>query len=173
MRGPTPKPTAIRKYEGNPSGRPLPKREPHFPGMPVRPKRMSAKAKPIWNDLTAQMKTSGLLCAADSRALAQLCEDEAILSCMYAGFWGMAATIKKEAAAQGKALMVDEVWVLLMQKAGRMAIAALNNFGGRVIIERREFGLTPSARSRIDAGLGSGGGSGFSEVDPLELKLCG
>jgi hypothetical protein len=119
------------------------------------------------------MQTSGLLCAADSRALWQLCEDEAILESAYAGLWDMAKAIKQEAIAQGKNLKANEVWVLLMQKAGRSALSTLTNFRNGVIVQRREFGLTPSARSRIDAGLGSGGGSGFSEVDPLELKLCG
>lgn len=171
LRGPSPKPTAIRKLEGNPSGRPLPRREPHFSGQPIKPKKMSPRARVVWDDLMEQMRTAGLLCGADSRALWQLCEDEALLSSAYAGLWKMARSIKAEAAAQGKDLKADEVWVLMMQKSGRMAMGALRDLSTRVIIERREFGLTPSARSRIDAGLGGVGV--FPGVDPLELKLCG
>ena len=41
---------------------------------------------------------------------------------------------------------------LLGMKQGRLAMAAIRDLAARVIIERREFGLTPSSRSRVPAG---------------------
>jgi hypothetical protein len=48
-----------------------------------------------------------------------------------------------------------------------MAMSAIRDLASRVIIERREFGLTPASRSRVET-VGNGGA-----VDSLELKLCG
>jgi hypothetical protein len=43
---------------------------------------------------------------------------------------------------------------------------AIRDLGARVLIERREFGLTPSSRTRIST-------QGEGSIDPLEMKLCG
>lgn len=169
LRGPSPKPTAIRQLEGNPAHRPLPKNEPQYaPGLPIKPRRMSSAARSVWDELVSEMAAAAVLRPVDARALWQLAEDEAILSSAYSGLWKMARAIKQEAKAQGKDLKADEVWVLLMQKNGRLAFNALSHLAGRVIIERREFGLTPSSRSRIDANADDAGG-----MDPIEMKLCG
>jgi hypothetical protein len=168
LRGPAPKPTAVRRIEGNPSRRPFPKNEPQYAlALPSKPRKMSAPARVVWDELVSEMAAASVLRRVDARALWQLCEDEAILSSAYSGLWKMARAIKGEAKAQGKDLKADEVWVLLMQKAGRMAFNSLNNISARVIIERREFGLTPSSRSRIDTALEGGA------IDALEMKLCG
>jgi hypothetical protein len=52
-------------------------------------------------------------------------------------------------------------------KQGRLAMASIRDLAGRVIVERREFGLTPSSRSRIEAAPDAAG------MDSLEQKLCG
>ncbi len=50
--------------------------------------------------------------------------------------------------------------------SGRLAMNAIRDIAGRVIIQRREFGLTPSSRTRIT-------GSTDDSIDSLEMKLCG
>lgn len=168
LRGPAPKPTALRKLEGNPSKRPLPQNEPQYaPGVPSKPKKISRAASPIWDDLVDQMAAAAVLRRVDARALWQLAEDEALLANAYEGIWSMAAAIKREAKAQGKRLQQGEIMALLSMKNGRMAMSAVGHLAARVIIERREFGLTPSSRSRIDAAADGGA------MDALEMKLCG
>lgn len=171
IRGPAPKPTAIRKREGYPSSRRL-LNEPFYPARaPTKPDKISAGASVLWDDLVEEMSVSGVLCSVDGRALWHLSEDEALLANAYEGLWNMARSIKREAKSQGKKLSKGEIMVLLTMKNGRMAMNALHNIATRVIIERREFGLTPASRTRIDLGLGSGN-SLTGSVDPLEVKLC-
>jgi phage terminase small subunit len=141
----------------------------YAPGMPDRPHTMSAAARPFWDELIAEMASAAILRRVDKRALAHLAEDEALLACAYEGIWSMARDIKRAAKAQGKRITRSETMVLLLTNAkGRMAMSAVGHLAGRVIIERREFGLTPSSRTRIDTTAGEGG-----PVDALELKLCG
>jgi P27 family predicted phage terminase small subunit len=177
-RGPAPKPTAIRRLEGNPSHRPLPTNEPMYPSViPRKPKKLSTSAKTIWDELVAEMANIGILSSVDGRALASLCEDEALLENAYQGIWSMARSLKKEAKAQGKKIPSGEIVVLMAMKNGRMAMNALHHLSTRVIIERREFGLTPSARTRImvdpDERLPNRDGAGVRQMDQLERALCG
>lgn len=170
LRGPAPKPTAVRKMEGNPSRRPLPSNEPQYPtGAPDRPKKISRRAKPIWDDLINEMDGIGVLCRVDQRALWQLAEDECILAEAYQGIWKMVASIETKAKTEGKKLPGGPIFQILNMPSGRLAMTAIRHLANRVIIERREFGLTPSSRSRIE--LNSDGAGGL--VDPLEMKLCG
>jgi hypothetical protein len=79
----------------------------------------------------------------------------------------MAKALKDEAASQGKQLPAGEMMALLTMKAGRLAMGSIRDLGARVIVERREFGLTPASRSRIamEGNLG--------DIDPIEAALCG
>ena len=58
---------------------------------------------------------------------------------------------------------------LLSMQNGRLVMAAIRDLAARTIVERREFGLTPSSRTRIAAAAELGVGA----IDSLELKLCG
>lgn len=168
LRGPAPKPTALRRFEGNPSRRPFPKHEPQYePGVPTKPKRMSTPAKRIWDELVEEMAGAAVLRRVDRRALWHLCEDEAILAEIYFGLWRMAKTIREKARAEGKELPAGELMALVSMTNGRLAMRAIRDLAGRVIIERREFGLTPSSRSRIETAADAGA------IDSLEMKLCG
>lgn len=167
LRGPAPKPTAIRRLEGNPSRRPMPREPRYRAGTPAKPKRISKCASPVWDELVREMSTADLLRLTDGRALWHLAEDEALLAEVYDGIWKMAAALKDEAASQGKLLPAGEMMALLTMKAGRLAMGSIRDLGARVIVERREFGLTPASRSRI-AMEGS-----LGEIDPIEAALCG
>jgi phage terminase small subunit len=170
VRGPAPKPSALRRLEGNPSKRPFNDHEPQYtPGVPAKPRKMSKAASGMWDTLVDEMAAAAVLRTIDQRALWQLSEDEALLESAYQGIWSMARAIKREAKAQSKTLPHGEIMALLTMKTGRMAMSAVGHLANRVIIERREFGLTPSSRSRIE----SGGDGNPGVVDPLEMKLCG
>jgi phage terminase small subunit len=167
LRGPAPKPTGIRVLEGNPSKRPLPENEPQYDcGIPAPPKGISRAAKRIWDDLANEMAFSGVLRRVDQRSLWQLAEDEALLEEGYVGLRKMANALKAEAKKQGKNLPAGPIFALLGMTNGRLAMSAIRDLASRVIIERREFGLTPASRSRISA-------SDIAAVDYLEAKLCG
>jgi len=172
LRGPIPKPTGIKVIEGNPGRRPLP-REPNFAaGIPARPKKISRQARVVWNNLVAELAPSGILRIADQRALWQLAEDEALLAEAYAGIWKTIHALEIEAKSKGQTLPGGAAFALLSMKSGRMAMNSIGHLAARTITERREFGLTPSARTRFDAdSLGAAGERG--SMDPLEMSLCG
>lgn len=176
-RGPAPKPSELRKLEGMAGHRPLPKNEPQYPsGLPAKPKRMSPGARRIWDELVDEMAGAYILRSVDQRALWHLCEDEALIEEAYAGIWKMIRALKKKAKAEGKELPAGPVMSMLSMTSGRMAMSSVRDLSVRAVIQRREFGLTPSSRSRIqafgDIPLG-GGRTGPQVVDPLERALCG
>jgi phage terminase small subunit len=168
LRGPAPKPTGLRRLEGNPAKRALPQREPQYePGLPEKPKRMSPAARRIWDELVDEMAGAAVLRRVDRRALWQLAEDEALIAEAYAGLWQMVGALKKKAAEEGKTLPAGALMGLLTMNNGKSAMKAIRELSMRLILERREFGLTPSSRSRIDTAVEAGA------IDTLELKLCG
>jgi phage terminase small subunit len=149
MPGPPKKPTALKAYEGFPGHKPLPQNEPLYPnGLPDKPK-MSMAASRIWNQLVREMSVSGVLKRVDAQALRQLCEDEAALEKAYAGFWQMIGKIKAKAKREKKQLPGGEVLALLSTQAGAASLRTIRDLGRSLILQRREFGLTPSARTRI------------------------
>lgn len=70
LRGPPPKPTAIKRLEGNPSGRPLNKREPMpSPLLAIDPPDTLPEAgKTIWRQLSGELIRIGLLTSIDTNA---------------------------------------------------------------------------------------------------------
>jgi phage terminase small subunit len=168
--GRIPKPTNLRVFEGVPGHRPLAVNEPKYaPGIPQRPKGMSAGARKIWNNLVAEMAASRVLRRVDALALVQLCEDQAMLDELRNGMAEMARTLLKKAQKQNLELPGGPMIQLSRTIEGRRTLATIRELSGQVIVQRREFGLTPASNTRVQA---SGGpGSGF--MDPLERALCG
>lgn len=73
MPGPRPKPTATKKRNGNPGKRALPKNEPSFIGVALRPPWLTLGAALVWDDLAPRMEGAGLLTSGDAEAFAVLC----------------------------------------------------------------------------------------------------
>ena len=75
LRGPAPKPTAIKKAEGNPGKRKLNTQEPQpVPGAPECPDHLDAVAKKEWNRLSEVLVAMKVLTEADYIALGNLCQ---------------------------------------------------------------------------------------------------
>jgi phage terminase small subunit len=167
LRGPAPKPTGVRVLEGCRAHRPLPENEPQYPPeIPSRPKKISRQARVVWDELVAEMVPANVLRSVDQRALWQLAEDEALLSEAYAGLWRMVRALQDKAKSEGKELPGGALFALVSMTSGRLAMNAIRDLGARILVERREFGLTPSSRTRIST-------PGESSMDSLEMKLCG
>ena len=136
-RGRKPKPTAMKMLEGNPGKRPLNKKEPQpVKKAPSCPKWLEPEAKKEWRRLAKQLEEIGILTDVDMAAFASYCqayarwkEAEEFISQhgsivkTPSGYW---QTVPQVSIAQ--------TYMKIMTKIAE------------------QFGLTPSARSRIIAG---------------------
>src|SRR5882672_4123384 len=74
-RGPAPKPTALKRAEGNPGKRPLNHSEPQpRPTAPRCPDHLDERAKKEWKRLVPILRRMKVLTEADWMALANLCQ---------------------------------------------------------------------------------------------------
>ena len=168
LRGPAPQPTQIRILNGNPSRRPLPGNEPYYPpGITERPAMMSPAARRIWDRFVEEMECANVLRSVDAMALSQLCEDEALLGTLRRGVAQMAAEVAREAKAKKRKLPGGPMVALAQTTEGRRTFTTMRELASQIIVQRREFGLTPSARTRVQA-LGPN-----RSVDSIEDGLCG
>jgi hypothetical protein len=60
----------------------------------------------------------------------------------------MIRAVEDKAKKEGKELPGGALFALVSMTSGRLAMNAIRDLGARVLIERREFGLTPSSRTR-------------------------
>lgn len=149
--GPPPKPTAIRKAEGNPGKRPFNDREPQ-PDLvrPRMPKHLDKLAKKEWKRLCPMLDRLRVLSEADGIALANLCVDYSILQ-----------QAQESLAKTG--LLSKTAKTGMIHQSPLLNIIAVTT--DRVTRGLREFGLTPASRTRISV-------SPDSSMDSLEAKLC-
>ena len=153
LRGRPPKPSAIKKAEGNRGKRPENKNEPKpstFGRVPPAPPFLCDDGRAEWDRVAHQLSELGLLTELDISTLAAYCNAF--------GRWITAErAIREEAAAAVKAGRRSKV-----KHSGLIVLTSNKNAiqSPLVGISRRaahdmlrfaaEFGMTPSARSRID-----------------------
>lgn len=153
-RGRKPKPTAMKKLEGNPGKRPLNMKEPQpDKKLPECPDWLEDEAKAEWERLAIPLFNLGLLTELDMATFATYCQ-------AYAR-WKEA----EEFISQHGSIIKTKTG--FWQQIPQVSISRSNQ--AMMIKAAAEFGLTPSARSRLIAG----GASLEDEVDEMELILRG
>ena len=156
-RGPPPKPTRLKMLQGNPGKRPINKREPKpRSDTPRCPNWITPGAKTVWRRMVPELKRMGLLTFVDGDALVAYCQTFAR--------WKAA---EEFLAKHGEVypLRDDQGKVKYMQAFPQVSIA-------RSLLQllktyQQEFGLTPSARSRIQVGRGNE----FSDDEAFRTEL--
>lgn len=133
-RGPVPKPTKLKLIEGNPGKRPLNQNEPKpEPIAPDPPKWLTGEAKKEWLRVAPELEKLGLLTRVDMAALAGYCQAYAT--------WVKAEKILKK---EGLTFTTPNGYI---QQRPEVSIAQKSLQIVRGFCA--EFGLTPSARSRM------------------------
>lgn len=151
LRGPAPKPTAVRKWEGNLGKRPYNSFEPRPRVIvPQCPKHLDAEAKQLWRKLTPILQRMRVLTEADGVALGNLCDSYSTM-----------IQARRRLRETGMLLKTPSGYVQ-QNPLLNIANAAMETVNKLL----REFGLTPSSRSRIYAEPPE------EEVDEIELLLC-
>lgn len=152
-RGRKPKPTALKKLEGNPGKRPLNEMEPVPPTLPLRcPKYLLPEAQKEWRRLAPILMNMGLLTAADAVPFAGYCQ-------AYARWREAQDEITRHGSiykdAEGRIRPNPYIAIANQQMREIKSFAA-------------EFGLTPSNRTAMIANVLS---ATKKQVDPMEAIL--
>ncbi len=154
MPGRKPLPSAVKEARGNPGKRRLNDREPQAPaGMPECPKWLPDRARECWADLAPQLEGMRVVTRADRLAL--------ILLCQHYAEWMDALDLIEEA---GGVTYESETEAGARIVRAHPAVAIAADAARRVKALLVEFGLTPSARTRVKA-------SEAEPEDPAEALL--
>lgn len=137
--GPAPKPTALKRLEGNPGHRKLNDKEPNAnSGVPVCPSWLLPDAKNEWKRLAKKLYQIGILTVNDRTTFAAYCQSYAR--------WKEA---NEHLEADGSVVLTKNGFE---QPSAWVAIANTNQ---KLMMQAAaEFGLTPSVRSRLVADVG-------------------
>jgi P27 family predicted phage terminase small subunit len=157
MPGPAPKPTALKKLEGNPGKRTLPFNEPRpAASMPACPAFIKGAARKEWQRLAPELYQLGLLTRIDRAALASYC--------LNYGRWEDAE--KRLAKLARKS--TDKMAYLYRTTNGNLILNPLLTVSKQAMELMHkflvEFGMTPASRSRIVI-------EKYKEEDPLDEIL--
>ncbi len=134
LRGPAPKPTALKELQGNPGKRALNKSEPRPAAtLPRCPSHLSGEAKAEWRRVARTLHESGLLTQVDRAALAIYCQ-------------AWARWVKAEGQIQRHGEVVKSAAGNVMQNP---YLSIANRAMKQMQLMARELGMTPSARSQI------------------------
>ena len=152
QRGRKPQPTALKMLEGNPGGRPVNTNEPKPEKKAPRcPSWLEDEAKKEWKRMAKVLEQMGLLTEMDMAAFAGYCQ-------AYAR-WKEAEEFLTQ---HGSMVRTPNGY---LQQVPQVSIAQTNM---KIMLKFCEqFGLTPSARSRIV------GGENTDEEDEMEKLLEG
>jgi len=172
LRGPQATPTALRLLEGGNgsaiSHRSLNKHEPVYrSGVPRHPKGLSKAAAGVWDDLVAEMEPAGVLCFVHQLPLAQLCEDQAMLNESLVALGKLRKQLVAKAKKAEQELPGGSALLSLMQSAaGRRMLNSIKDLKTHIVVQRREFGLTPASNCRVQSS-----GSAVDPEDAIDLAL--
>jgi P27 family predicted phage terminase small subunit len=131
----------MKRLLGNPGRRPLPKNEPQpLSRKPQPPAHLSEDALGEWARVESELDAIGILSGLDRAALAAYCQAY--------GRWAQAerALAKMSNAADG--LIIKTVSGNMIQNP---QVGVANKAMADMVRYAAEFGMTPSARSRVNA----------------------
>lgn len=151
QRGRKPKPSKQKEITGNPGRRrPLAQREakPRKPlVLPLPPRHLPAAAVEEWQRVVPRLFECGLLTDIDQQALAAYCNAVATLE---RACETLAAMAERDPATHGMMIRTTNGNAIQNPVLGTIRCAQHD-----VIRFAAEFGMTPSARSRINVAIGS------------------
>jgi len=133
------KPTALKKFLGNPGKRKLNEHEPKAPrGVPEMPKFLNAEGRAEWRRIIPILVDMKVLTVADGKALAAYCS-------AYAQLVKAEAAIEKYGLICATLDQLTGVAELKVNPAVRIKSDALRHMKSFLL----EFGLTPASRSKL------------------------
>ncbi len=158
--GRKPKPTHLKLVTGNPGRRPLPAVEAQaVPALPSPPPHLSDDAKVEWGRVSEELYKIGLLSGIDRASLAAYCQAY--------GRWAIA---ERAIAEMGKRDLLTGGLMIKTSNGNAIQnplVGTANKAMSDLVRYAAEFGMTPSARSRIIAAP-----PGSESQDPVAAYLA-
>jgi len=140
MAGRRPTPTALKLVKGNPGKRAINKQEPKpAREIPSAPAHLTDEGKVAWGRLTVLLDRMGVLTEADAMALERLCD-------CYAEILSLRSLVDEKGRTYETVSTAGEM-VIKANPAVPMLADADRRFKSYLV----EFGLTPAARSKVQA----------------------
>ena len=138
-RGPAPEPTTLKLLKGNPGRRPINDREPRPKRRRPRcPQWLDADAKATWKQLVPELEQMGVLTRIDGNALARYCV-----------LWSRWKRAEQFIAKHGEAYPIKDEKGNLKDLHQFPQVGVANKLAVQLTRLEQEFGMTPSARTRI------------------------
>lgn len=135
-RGPAPKPTALKVIEGTFRPDRAPVREPKPKvAAPAKPKGLTQRASREWDRVVPQLLAVRVLTELDLAVLVGYCES-----------WSLYWKAKAEVGKRGITVVAGSG-----TRIANPAVGVMNRAYRDYVLAGRELGLTPAARSRIEA----------------------
>lgn len=139
--GRKPTPTNIKLITGNPGKRPLPKSEPKPRNRkPKPPEHLNDDASGEWKRVADELSAIGILSGLDRGALAAYCQAY--------GRWAQAERALAKMTNQADGLIIKTTSGNMIQNP---LVGVANKAMSDMVRYAAEFGMTPSARSRVHA----------------------
>lgn len=136
--GRKPKPTALKKLQGNPGKRALNKKEPQLDNtMPQCPPHLNDEAKKEWRRMAKRLHDAGILTYVDRASLAAYCQAY--------GRW-----VEAEELAEKDGLIIE---TSNGNKIQNPAVGIANKAMADMVKIASEFGMTPSSRTKLKTEL--------------------
>jgi P27 family predicted phage terminase small subunit len=137
--GSKPKPTELKRLEGNPGKRRLNKNEPQpDPTVPKCPWWFNYEARKEWERITPELHRLGLLTLIDHAALEGYCIAYAML-----------VQAAKDILGDGIIYNYHDTKSLKMKRVKKPEVAVVRDSLNQIRLFCAEFGLTPSSRGRM------------------------
>jgi P27 family predicted phage terminase small subunit len=154
-RGPSPKPSAMKRLEGNPGKRKLNDREPRPPlGAPPRPTWIKGEALKEWKRVVPILEAVQVLTVADLATLTVYCQA-----------WAELVECTKVISKEGR-IVTEPVCaggeVVGSRKRKHPICSLQRDAFARMKVAAGELGLSPASRTRIQSA-----GQAGDEVDPF------
>jgi P27 family predicted phage terminase small subunit len=152
-----PKPTALKKLEGNPGKRALNKNEPNFSGTPKCPASLTPAAKKEWKRVVAELESLDMLRSVDTSTLAVYCQS-------FARWLSAEAMIEKEGQVIKEPILNKNFEVVGERVKKHPAVTVAKEAMASMMAASSRFGFDPSSRTRLSVGEGS-------KQDPFEAFM--